>query len=152
MAHYNSAEWRLYRQDRLDRRQRRLMENHLLQCETCLEAYTNAIEKQELELAELLLPPGFNTCMIRLVRERQKQQLKARRSRLLVNYAAAAVITVALTASGAFHAVVREVPTLLQETEIVSQVIQQTTSFNWSDQLVEAATIQLNKLWETKED
>jgi anti-sigma factor RsiW len=151
MAHYNHAEWRLYRQGRLDGKRRAAMEKHLLRCDSCLEAYLDAMEKHEPLLAELLLPAGFTERVIRLVRAGTKEQLKTRRSRLLVNYVAAASLTLALMIGGVFDAVAMKVPPLLEETRAVWQTIHDTATLHWPDQVL-AATDRFGSLWNIKED
>lgn len=146
MPHYHPDQWRLYKQNRLDLSQRRRMEKHLDGCELCLQAYLSTLEQQEQKLARLLLPADFNTRTLCLVEKRKQQLIKVRRSRLLVNYAAAALVTLALTVGGVFDAVARGAPVLVEETHSVSRVINSSPALGWPGQFVQAFETQLNKL------
>ena len=52
MKHFDTGAWALYRDDRLDEEQRRLMEDHLAVCESCLKRYLTLISRQEEQPAE----------------------------------------------------------------------------------------------------
>lgn len=152
MACYDVGAWRLYRQGRVEPERRRLMEKHLRRCTKCLETYTSVIEAHEAELGELLLRPGFNDRVVRLVRAGRRRQLKTRRRRLLVNYVTAASLTLALMAGGVFDKVLQATPSLVEGTESFLQSLHETAIFDWPNRLLLDTTDRLDRLRNIKED
>ncbi len=151
MNHYDTGTWVLYRNNRIDENQRRLMETHLAVCDSCLQSYLAAAAEHETRLAELLLPQDFSTSVKEMIRMRKQQAYKKRRSRSLVNYTVAAAITLALMSSGMFDLCARELPGILAETEQLSRAIEKTAHWDTSH-LLETARARLEKLRESKEE
>lgn len=151
MNHYDAGTWVLYRNNRIDENQRRLMEDHLAVCDSCLQSYLAAAAEHETRLAELLLPQDFSTSVKEMIRMRKQQAYKIRRSRSLVNYTVAAAITLALMSSGMFDLCARELPGILAETEQLSRAIEKTAHWDTSH-LLETARARLEKLRESKEE
>ncbi len=150
MNHYDTGAWILYRDDRIDENQRRLMEDHLAVCDSCLQNYLAAAGEEEARLAELMLPPDFSTAIKESVRTKIQLAEKKRRSRSLVNYTVAAVITLVLMSGGIFDLCVRELPVILAETGQVTRILEKTTRWD-SGHFFDTARIRLGKLIETKE-
>ena len=135
MAHYSSADWSRYCRGALDRNRRRRMERHLLRCDRCLNSYLKLVGEREAEAAALLLPPDFEQNLWRSIRRKQAQSGRIKRKRLLLNYAAAAVITLALTAGGVFDAIASGLPDLLKETRHVPRLINETVAAGLTGEL-----------------
>lgn len=150
--HYKSGEWRSYRQDLISIKQRRQMERHLSKCESCLKTYLAAIDETETAEAERLLPADFNNRILEKTETIKHQSLKTQRRRILLQYAAAASITLALTAGGFFDATARDLPAVINEIKTVSEVINRTAEFKWSDDLVNTASAGINKILFEKEE
>ena len=127
MAHYSSADWSRYCRGALDRNRRRRMERHLLRCDRCLNSYLELAGEEEAAAAALLLP-DFEANLWRLIRRKQREAARKRKSRLLFNYIAAAVITLVLMAGGAFDAVAAGLPALLKETRHIPRLINETVA------------------------
>ncbi len=151
MEHYDTGAWILYRNNRIDEDQRRLMEDHLAVCDSCLQSYLAAAVEQDARLAELLLPPDFNTAVKEMISTRKQQAYKKRRARSLVNYTVAAAITLALMSSGMFDLCARELPGILAETEQLTRAIEKTAHWD-TGRLLENARTRLEKLRESKEE
>ena len=152
MAHYHQEEWRDYCRGRLDRARRARMERHLAQCDRCLQEYLALIGEPEAAAAALLLPPDFETGLQNFIRQKQSAVHRTWRRRLLLNYAAAAVITLALTAGGFFDTLARQLPAFLDETRTFSQAITATASGGWAEDILQLTTQQINKLLLYKEE
>jgi anti-sigma factor RsiW len=150
--HYQHGEWRSYRQGQLSAGQRRQMEHHLVKCESCLKAYLAAIDEAETAAAERLLPADFSASILGRTRMIKRQTEKTQRRRILAQYAAAACITLALTASGFFDATARDLPAVINEIGTVSRVINRSAEFKWSDDLVKTASSGINKILFEKEE
>jgi predicted anti-sigma-YlaC factor YlaD len=151
VKHYDIESWALYRNNRIDENQRRLMENHLAVCDSCLKSYLAAAAKYEIRLGELLLPPDFNVAVNESIKIKKQQAARRRRSRSLANYTVAAAITLALMSGGIFDLCTRELPDILASTQHLSRAIEQTAHWD-TGQLLETARAQLEKLRENKEE
>ncbi len=150
--HYKSGEWRSYKQDQVSTQQRRRMEHHLAKCEQCLRTYLAAIDEADTIAAERLLPADFNAKIMERTRMMKRQTQKTKRRTVLLQYAAAACITLVLTAGGLFDAAARDIPAVVDEIRTVSRIISRSAEFNWSDDLVKTASAGINKILFEKEE
>ncbi len=151
MEHYNAGAWSLYRNDEIDKHQRRLMEDHLAVCGKCLQSYLDSTAEQDICLAELLLPADFNTAVRERIRREKQLACKKRRTRSLVNYTVAASITLALMMSGIFDLCARELPVILAETGQLSRALERTARWD-TESIFKNAWTGLVKLREKKEE
>lgn len=142
--HYRSGEWRDYRLNKVSASKRRRMERHLVRCTACLQVYTAAAGSEEAAAAERLLPADFTTRAVKLAQQAAQTQPARLRRRLLLQYAAAASITLALTASGFFEAAAREIPQMMKNLDRISREINRITELKWSDKLAESASEQID--------
>lgn len=150
--HYKSGKWRSYRQDQVSTDQRRQMERHLAKCEQCLRSYLAAIDEAETAAAERLLPADFSARILERTRMMKRQTHRTQRRTILLQYAAAACITLTFTAGGLFDAAARDIPVVINEIKTVSRVINRTAEFKWSDDLVKTASAGINKILFEKEE
>lgn len=151
MAHYTAREWYLFKLAGVDPRKRRRMENHLAGCPDCLQAYLSTIDRNEIEAAGKILPPGFarqvmNTIQLR----RHSVPAHASRRGALLRYIAAAAAAFLLTVSGYFDWAARDLSGALGKTSVVSRAIAETANLNWSDYLVVHASERINGLIDYK--
>jgi anti-sigma factor RsiW len=152
MVHYKSGEWRSYRQDQVSTKQRRQMERHLAKCEQCLRTYLAAIDDTETTAAERLLPTDFCARVLERTGLLKRKTQQTQQRRILLQYAAAASITLALTAGGLFETAARDIPLMMNEVKTFSRVINRTAEFKWSDELVKSASAGINKILFEKEE
>ncbi len=107
MTHFNSEEWKTLGQG-MEKERDRIMEDHLLNCDACLQLFLEGIDDDVLAEAEKLIPSGFTaqTSALIMADERRKEKYPARfqRKGFLAYYAAAAAITIMLTGGGVFQA------------------------------------------------
>lgn len=97
MEHFNKDQWIRYAMDLVDEDTKDEMEEHLLNCDLCLEIYTNIIsenlENNEHPAAD------FSKKVMRNI----KIDIKDQNKKKLLYYAIAASLTLMLTASGLFN-------------------------------------------------
>lgn len=151
MDHYDHDKWVLFRNNRIEASERRLMEDHLAGCERCLRCYLAAGGEDETALAEVLLPPDFNIALKAKIRAEKQQANQKRRSRSLINYTVAAAITLVLMSSGMFDLCARELPGLFTEKSQLSRVLQRTDPWD-SGRLLDTVRIGIEKLRGSKEE
>ncbi|HOL17513.1 MAG TPA: hypothetical protein PLY40_04420 [Bacillota bacterium] len=152
IRHYHSGEWRDYRLNKVSAAKRRRMEHHLARCDTCLQVYTAAVGTEEAAAAEKLLPADFTARVVQLAHRAEETQPSRLRRRLLLQYAAAASITLALTVGGFFEAAAREIPQMMRSLDRISREINRVAELKWSDKLAESASEQINYLLFRKGD
>ena len=150
MKHYARGDWLLYRDNRIDEKQRRLMEDHLALCDRCLRTYLDTITEREIHRAEGLLPADFSTAVLVGIRRERKGGKGRRRTRSLFNYAMAAAITLVLMSSGLFDLLPRELPGILAGTGQITQVIENTSCWDM-EEILENARIRVEKIYGNKE-
>lgn len=114
MRHFTGEEWLAFKDDECTPEKFSLMEEHLERCEKCLETFLSTIDQEEIARAEDYIPADFTASVLSILSNeghspqgRNKTSTGVtKRQRLFVYYAAAAVLTLALTGGGVFQALV----------------------------------------------
>lgn len=148
MKHYKPEEWSaFYKKDKnLDLL---AMEDHLLECDTCLKLFLLAVEQADLKLIEQLIPADFNRKTGQMLQrpvayDLHNKDLKPRW--LAANYVAAAMLTLMLMGGGVFQTLAvkaSEVP--IRYPSDYSQKINSFLS-SWPEQLMESTWGRIDKL------
>lgn len=98
MEHFKKDDWIRYAMDLVDEETKETMEEHLLNCDSCLELYTDIISGN-LEIDTLHPTPDFSKKVMKNIRIDANLQNR----RKFLYYVAVASLTLMLTASGAFN-------------------------------------------------
>lgn len=111
--HYRRDEWLAYIQDLLPDRRRIQMEEHLEDCELCLQEYMLNLEGLPLaEPGEKLVSPALIADVMDRIAEETAKSKEAFRERWyrrsIVHYAAAAAITILMMSAGLFQEMPRQ--------------------------------------------
>ncbi|NLK43563.1 MAG: hypothetical protein GX300_04105 [Tissierellia bacterium] len=115
MKHYDLVEWKLFKENLLQDEIYKKMEDHLISCHECMEAFLSLIDDEEIEMAEAMVPEDFtknvmkNIENIRPIRKNQKRNKKLS-SDFFIYYGAVASVAIILTASGVFGKMVDSIP------------------------------------------
>ena len=59
MKHYDQVEWSLYKNNLLDEKIYEAMEEHLYECDQCLDTFLSLIDENEIEEAGKIVSEGF---------------------------------------------------------------------------------------------
>lgn len=119
MIHYDDFEWRLYKENLLDKRIYDEMETHLFQCETCMDKFLSIIDDKEIELAGEILTTDFTEDLISKIQKIRPiesiktdkyKQKKRVYNEVLLYYTAIASVAIFLMGSGFFHRMVDGIP------------------------------------------
>ncbi|MFA5535631.1 MAG: hypothetical protein WDA53_00495 [Bacillota bacterium] len=160
MAHYNRAEWQAYKDDLIKAKQKIVMEEHLYQCNLCLDIYLQTIELSEVEQAESLLRENFSSQILKSVKAFKKSQPRAsgspkssasEKTRLLLYYAAAASIAVFFTFNGYFDAFTDKIPAKIGGLPVLETKLARGAPGGWSSTLVEKTSDWIDILIDNKE-
>lgn len=98
MEHFKKDYWIRYAMDLVDEETKETMEEHLLNCDSCLELYTDII-LGNLEIDTLHPTPDFSKKVMKNIRIDANLQNRKK----FLYYVAVASLTLMLTASGAFN-------------------------------------------------
>lgn len=118
MAHYERQKWILYKKNLLSDEEKIEMEEHLYDCDDCMDVFLNLIDSEELEIAETLLPTNFTESimdkidsLIPITKSSNKVKTETldkrpRKKKMIENiamyYVAVASVVLILTAGGVF--------------------------------------------------
>ncbi|CAM3884316.1 hypothetical protein [Lederbergia lenta] len=108
MNHISYEKWFQYAQDKLDEETRTEYENHLYNCDHCLEIYLAAVEASETSMPVLTSSTSFTDSVMNQVNETKKEKpvinkrVKNNRRQTMIHYALAAAMTLILMSTGIF--------------------------------------------------
>ncbi len=126
MKHYDYIEWLLYKNKMLSKEKSEEMEQHLYNCDTCMEIFLSLIDEKEAEHAGEIISDDFTFKMINNIPKTKNIKPKIRQTKKAFNYqlgyyAAVASVTVILTLSGFYTELVDAVPKLSASVQITQE-------------------------------
>ena len=119
MKHYDYVEWLLYKKNLIDEKIHSEMEEHLFQCDKCMDVFISLIDEKEIEAAKSLISENFNENImekidnitpIKQITKKQKKKQKKFPKDFFLYYTATAAVAILLTAGGVFTSMVDSVP------------------------------------------
>ncbi len=131
MKHYDYIEWLLYKNEMLSKEKSEEMEQHLYNCNTCMEIFLSLIDEKENEKAGELISDDFTLKIINNIPKDKGSKPKTKNAKKAFNYqfgyyVAVASVTVILTLGGFYTNLVDAVPKIsssIQITEKHSSII-----------------------------
>lgn len=148
MKHYSADEWSaFYRKE--ESLNLLAMEDHLLECDRCLELFLLAVEQADLPSIEQRIPADFKQKTSRMLQgpvalEPGHKDFRPRW--LAANYIAAAILTVMLMGGGVFQTLAIKASGIpIRHTSIYSQKINSLLS-SWPEQLMNSTWGRLDRL------
>ncbi|TCZ71072.1 hypothetical protein E0485_22860 [Paenibacillus albiflavus] len=150
MSHYDQHMWGRYLQEELDADTSIALEQHLYECDECLEAYTTYLELHPSSIPaphnSTLLEDSIMTAVFGSPVRQDEQEItsnqplhKAKSTRMerwrtLRNYLVAAAATIILMVTGIFNGLFKQVDDLKsrtadRQTSISEKLVEQTVSF-----------------------
>jgi len=123
MKHYDYIEWLLYKNEMLSKEKSEEMEQHLYNCNTCMEIFLSLIDEKEIEKSGQLISDEFTSEIINNIPKIKSSKPKIKQSKMAFNYqfgyyAAVASVTVILTLGGFYTGLVDAVPKLSASVQI----------------------------------
>ncbi|MDF2949389.1 MAG: hypothetical protein K0R07_1421 [Sedimentibacter sp.] len=116
MKHYDYIEWLLYKNKMLTKEKQDVMEQHLYNCNTCMEIFLSLVDEKEEGITEEIIPEDFTTKVIKNISKvKQNNKPKIKQVKKAFNYqfgyyAAVASVTIILTFGGFYANLVDAVP------------------------------------------
>lgn len=153
MKHFDRQEGLLFYQGEAGEEKERLIEEHLVVCEDCMQIFLDGIDEIEINRAKPIIPPDFTTRTIEFVQE-QRERLKYLkqpspqsyqhrdrwRRRLFSYYVVAATVTLMLMSGGVFQSAIHQVPNISRPYSLEVPDKQHNFIFTWPTQLREKTT------------
>lgn len=126
MKHYDYIEWLLYKNGMLSKEKSEEMEQHLYNCDTCMEIFLSLIDEREAEHALETISDDFTSKIINNIPKVKNSNPKIKQAKKAFNYqfgyyAAVASVTVILTLSGFYAGLVDAVPKLSASVQITEK-------------------------------
>lgn len=119
MKHFSREQWVLYKMGRIPKEDALILEEHLTECDDCLETFLSLIDEEEMDCAESQISPGFSDRVLAKVENLHKpvsinrnKTRQDKRKNLFMYYIAASIVTFMLMSWGMFKGMVNAVPDL----------------------------------------
>ncbi|MGI5860367.1 MAG: hypothetical protein ACOX8P_13845 [Tepidanaerobacteraceae bacterium] len=119
MKHYSREQWVLYKTGRIPEENALIFEEHLRECDGCLETFLSLIDEQEIDRAKNQISQDFSHRLMTQVKKvrkpepaNSKKTWQDKRKNLFMYYIAASVVTFMLMSWGMFEGMVNAVPDL----------------------------------------
>ncbi|MBF8984344.1 hypothetical protein IZY60_12420 [Lutibacter sp. B2] len=132
MNHYSKEKWLLYKQCVLSSQESKEMEDHLLECDPCLEIFLSLVDDAEIQIASEFISPKFTDTIMKKINTNSKVRSK----NLFTYYVAAALVTLILMSSGFFEKLVDTVPYASQTAVIQENLKPENFIMNFSERVV----------------
>ena len=119
MKHYDYIEWTLYKNNLLDAKIYNEMQEHLFQCNECMDIFLSLIDEKEIESASEFVPKDFTEDLMKKIENvtpinKNIKNLSKRRAKfpkdIILYYTATAAVAIVLTAGGVFTTMVDNIP------------------------------------------
>ena len=102
MKHYHKNEWMQYVRNELDEATRNEYEDHLYQCDECLDLYLLTVEEHEAHLPQIAETSEFTNAIMDKIDESKIKPKKQMKKKTVMNYLLAAAMTILFMSSGLF--------------------------------------------------
>ena len=136
--HYKKADWQNYVLGLIPDKERKLMENHLYECDSCLETFLSLVTEENVKSAGKALSPSFTDNVLALLPQARVHEPVSngnKRATTLYYYLAAACITAIFLWVGVFDSLAGYIPGKSTQTIETTLEMQLTQRFGWSENL-----------------
>lgn len=126
MKHYDYVEWLLYKTKSLPIEKLDEMEDHLYNCDICMDIFLSLIDEEELKLASEVVPENFTSDVMNSISKNKVKTIEPKMNKKSFNYpfmyyVAVASVTIFLTMSGFYTNLVDAVPKITESMEVVKE-------------------------------
>lgn len=147
MKHYSYEEWKKYVENDLDTPEREAFEDHLYNCDQCLDYYLQAVADVENELPAIENATNFTNMIMTQIAESKELETKSAKDKrktpfyqtAIFHYSIAAAMTVLLMTTGVFQSITKYTESVQhtsfheKETSVTEGIVDRT--FAWMDSL-----------------
>lgn len=149
MKHYDQVEWSLYKNNLLDNKIYEEMEEHLYQCDECMNIFISLIDEKEINQAGFIVPEDFTDKVIDSLKNIRPLKKKIERKSKVSNdffiyYTAVASVAIILTAGGFFSKLVDSVPQITANISVQENKIMTNTIYDLSEKITNRTAMFVN--------
>jgi len=141
MKHFDYVDWLFYKDKLISEDKEIEMEEHLYNCDQCLEIFLSIIDEDEIEATSSLVPEDFTENLVdKISQEKVKTIEKGKEKRESINfgyYVAVASVTIILTTAGLFNNIVDSVPKISTEIQASSNIEKPNPVHEYSERIVD---------------
>lgn len=124
MKHYDYIEWLLYKTKSLSSEKLDEMEEHLYNCDLCMDIFLSLIDDEELEVASEYVAEDFTLNVLENISKSKVKVIEAKNDKKTFNYqfmyyVAVASVTIFLTMGGFYTNLVDAVPKISESIQVV---------------------------------
>ncbi len=143
MKHYDYIEWLLYKNKMLPEEKINEMEQHLFNCDTCMEIFLSLIDEEEVEGAGEFISEDFTSNVIKNIPKLKIVKSKVKQKKKIFNYqfgyyVAVASVTIILTLGGFYTDLVDTVPKISESIIVIDK--HPNIIANFSDSIVDSTS------------
>ena len=126
MKHYDYVEWLLYKTKSLPIGKLDEMEEHLYNCDICMDIFLSLIDEEEINLASETVPVNFTSNIVDKINKNKAKTIQPKSDKKTFNYQfmyyiAVASVTIFLTMGGFYTNLVDSVPKIRESIQIVEE-------------------------------
>lgn len=154
MTHFTKEEWQQYQNAVLDEVKMKIMEDHLYDCENCMQIFLSTIDEKEVELAADIMDKDFcDKTMsalfpqpVRLAKTKAKTKAKSNNIKnIFAYYTAAAALTLFFVGGGVFQSMVDNYSSISQIAQADISQVKQNSEVNLSVQIADKTSKWIEK-------
>ena len=142
MKHYDYLEWVFYKEKVLSKEKFKEMEEHLYECNECMDIFLSLIDSKEIDGAEKTIPHDFtNKVMKDIQKVKFKPKAKVQKNTISFKnafgyYAAVAAVAIILTWGGFYSGLVDVLPQVAKETAQKNRFDTPNIVFSFTEKIV----------------
>lgn len=149
MEHYDYVEWLLYKNKELPVDLLEEMEEHLYNCDICMDIFLSLIDQKEIKAASNIIPKDFTKNVMANISVKKIKKFKPKIEHKIFNsqfgyYVAVASVTIFLTLGGFYTNLVDSVPRFTQK--IQTQEDKPNIIANLSEKIVGSTSVFINNI------
>lgn len=142
MKHYDYVEWIFYKEKTLSNKMIQEMEEHIYECNECMDIFLSLINEEEIYKAEETISSDFTSCVMDNIQEiKYKPKITVKKQNtsfknIFGYYVAVAAVTILLTFGGFYSGLVDAIPQVAKSTVIKDTINKPNIIFNLSEEIV----------------
>lgn len=145
MKHYDYVEWLLYKNKALSDEKLMEMEEHLYNCDLCMDIFLSLIDEVEIKAVESIISDDFTDKVMNSLPKKKVEKLNQEHNKKHFNYqfgiyAAVASVTIIMSLSGFFTNIVDAVPRVTASIESNQEGLEQNMIAKLSNRIINSTS------------
>ncbi len=143
MKHYDYIEWLFYKKNLLSIEKIHEMEEHLYNCDICMEIFLSLIDEVEINDASKIVPEDFNKNIMKKIEKDKVKKIAPGKKPVKYPFGyfvAVASVTIVLTLGGFFTNLVDRVPNISASVSTIEKADKPNPIFDLSEKIVNSTS------------